>query len=52
MAMYRINITLPDGRKDSYTALFVDGFEAIEQTLADFPEARCVAAIFIRKAAA
>ena len=52
MAIYRIKITMPDGSKGCYTGLFADGFEAIAQTLADFPEARSVSALFIRRAAA
>ena len=35
-----------------YTGIFADGIEAIVQTLADFPEARSVSALFIRRAAA
>lgn len=52
MAIYRIKITMPDGSKGRYTGLFADGFEAVLQTLADFPEARSVAAMFIRRAGA
>jgi hypothetical protein len=51
MAIYRIKITMGDGSKGRYTGLFADGFEAIVQTLADFPDARGIAAIFIRRAA-
>ena len=51
MAIYRITITMPDGSRGRYTGLFQDGFEAVAQTLADFPEARSVAAMFVRRAA-
>ncbi len=49
MAIYRIKITMGDGSKGRYTGLFADGFEAIVQTLADFPDARSVAAMFVRR---
>ena len=52
MAIYRIKITMPDGSRGRYTGIFADGFEAIVQTLADFPDARSVAAMFIQRAAA
>lgn len=51
MAIYRIKITMPDGSRGRHTALFADGFEAVLQTLADFPDARRVSAIFIRRPA-
>ncbi len=50
MAIYRIHITMADGSRGRYTGLFEDGFEAISQTLADFPEARSVSAMFVRRA--
>jgi len=52
MAIYRIRITMADGSHGSYTGLFADGFEAILQTLADYPQARSVSAIFIKRSAA
>ena len=52
MAIYRIKITMPDGFKGHYTGLFASGIEAVLQTLADFPNARSVAAMFIKRAAA
>ena len=52
MAIYRIKITRVDGSTGRYTGLFADGFEAVLQTLANFPEARSVAAMFIRRAGA
>ena len=47
MAIYRIHLTLADGKRADYTALFADTQEAIDQTMADFPEARAVSAMFI-----
>jgi hypothetical protein len=47
MAIYRINITMPDGSRGHCTGLFNDGFEAVLQILADFPDARAVSAMFI-----
>lgn len=52
MAIYRIRITMADGSHGRYTGLFSDGFEAILQTLADYPQARSVSAIFIKRSAA
>lgn len=49
MAIYNIRITLADGSRSRYTGLFSDGFEAVLQTLADFPEARSVSAMFVRR---
>lgn len=49
MNIYRIRITMADGSQGAYTGLFADGFEAIIQTLADFPAARRVAALFVRR---
>jgi hypothetical protein len=51
MATFRIKITMPDGSKGRCTGLFASGSEAVMQTLADFPEARSVAALFILRAA-
>ena len=52
MAIFRIKITMPDGSKGRCTGLFASGSEAIVQTLADFPDARTVAAMFILRTAA
>lgn len=52
MGIYIIKITMSDGSRGRYTGLFADGFEAVQQTLVDFPEARSVAAMFVRRAAA
>ena len=49
MAIYRIRITMADGSAGRYTGLFKDGFEAVLQTLADFPQARSVSAIFNKR---
>lgn len=51
MAIYRIHITLPSGAKCEHTGLFADGCEAVLQTLADFPGARAVSALFVRRPA-
>lgn len=47
MAVYRIQITMPDGSRSRYTGLYADGAEAVLQTLADFPGARAVSAMFV-----
>ena len=52
MAIYRIKITMADGSKGRYTGILADNIETIVQTLADFPGARSVSAMFIRRAAA
>ena len=52
MAIYRIKITMPDGSRGRYTGLFADGFEAVLQTLADFPDARGISAVLIKKGGA
>ena len=49
MAIYRIAITMPDGSRGRYTGLFADGIEAVTQTLADFPDAVSISAIFIKR---
>lgn len=49
MAIYRIHITLSDGSRCRHTGLFADGAEAVLQTLADFPDARSVSALFVRR---
>lgn len=52
MAIYRIHITLADGSRSRYTGLFADGAAAVSQTLANFPGARSVSALFVRRQAA
>lgn len=52
MNIYRIKITMPDGSRGKCHGLFRDGFEAVQQVLADFPEAKAICAIFIMKGGA
>ncbi len=52
MAIYRIHITMADGSVGRCTGLFADGFEAVLQTMADFPEARAISALFIKRSQA
>lgn len=52
MNIYRIRISLPGGSQQCHTGLFADGFEAVLQTLADWPDACAVSATCIRRAAA
>lgn len=52
MNIYRIKITMPDGSKGTYTGIFQDGFEAVVQTVSDYPEAKSVSAIFVMKGGA
>lgn len=52
MNLYRIKITMPDGSKGKCYGLFKDGFEAVLQVFADFPQARAISAIFIMKGGA
>ncbi len=47
MAIYRIKITLANGARCKHTSAFPDGGEAMQQTLADYPQARAVSAMFI-----
>lgn len=51
MAMYRIKIALLGGQRFAYTGLFASGSEAVLQTLADYPGARSVSALFVRRSA-
>lgn len=44
MRIYRVGIAMPDGSKGKFTGLFADGFEAVLQVLADYPDARAVSA--------
>lgn len=39
MKTYRIKITMPDGSTGRHYGLYSDGFEAVIQTITDFPEA-------------
>ena len=47
MAVYRVQITLRDGSRSRYTGLYANGCEAVMQSMADFPDARAVSAMFI-----
>lgn len=49
--MFRIRYTLPSGQRLAYTGLYAHGCEAVQQTLADHPDARSVSALFIRRTA-
>lgn len=49
MHIFRIKITMADGSRDRFMGLFADSFEAVLQTLADFPDAASVSAICIRR---
>lgn len=49
MHAYFIRITLAGGQRLRLQGLFRDGCEAVVQTLADWPDARAVSAICLRK---
>lgn len=51
MNIYRIKITLAAGPRFAYTGLFASGAEAILQTSADWPGARSISAMCLRRAA-
>ena len=51
MSIYRIKITTAAGARLAHTGLFADGCEAVLQTLADWPGARSVSAICLRRPA-
>ena len=51
MAIYRIKVALASGQRFAFTGLFADGCEAMQQTMADYPGACSVAALFVRRAA-
>lgn len=52
MAIYRIKVALDKGPRFAYTGLFASGAEAILQTQADFPDARSITAMCLRRSAA
>lgn len=52
MNIYRIKITFRDGRCGRCHGIFSDGFEAVMQVIADYPEAKSVSAIFVAKGGA
>lgn len=51
MNIYRIKVALGTGPRFAYTGLFVSGAEAILQTQADWPGARSISAMCVRRAA-
>lgn len=52
MNIFKITIRMPDGSRGKCYGIFKDGFEAVYQMRADFPEARSVSAIFVMKGGA
>lgn len=52
MAIFRITIVMPDRRRGRCLGLFADAFEAVAQTMADYPEAASVSALFIKESRA
>ena len=51
MNIFRIKVYLASGRH-AFTGLFASACEAVEQTRADWPEARRVTAICVRRGGA
>lgn len=51
MRPYLIRVTLASGQRLRFPGLFADGCEAVLQILADWPGARAVAAICLRRPA-
>ncbi|BEU96586.1 hypothetical protein ACDW_22910 [Acidovorax sp. DW039] len=49
MALYRITVITATGRL-SFPGLFATSCEAVEQTMADWPEAKSIKAKLIKKA--
>lgn len=47
MSFYRITIVMADRSRGRVLGIYADAFEAIVQTLADFPDAVSVSAIHI-----
>jgi len=52
MSFFRITVCLRPGVKVRFTALFLDGKEAREQTMADYPQARAITFICFKGEAA
>jgi hypothetical protein len=52
MNIYRIKITMTDGSRGTCHGIFTDGFEAVTQVMADFPQAKSISAIFVMKGGA
>lgn len=51
MAIYYIKVTTAEGRRVRHHALYLSGIEAVLQTLADWPDARAISAICVKRAA-
>lgn len=50
MAIFRIKVALPTGKFD-YTGIFHDSQEAYRQTEADYPSARSIVVLFVKRQA-
>lgn len=50
--IFRLQVTLQDGKRLAGVGFFLDSAEAIDQTWADYPEALSVAAICISRGTA
>ena len=44
MRRYLVTFTMPDGQQGRYDGIYADGFEAVIQAMAAFPQARRIAA--------
>lgn len=51
MSIYRIKVALSTGQRFAYTGLFASGAEAVVQTQADWPCARGISVICLRRQA-
>lgn len=51
MNIFRIKVSLPGRPRFAFTGLFASGFDALLQTLADWPEATGISVIYIGGAA-
>lgn len=52
MRIYKIKITMPDGAKWKRLGMYADGFEAVLQTMADYPTACGISCIRLLKGGA
>lgn len=50
MTLYTVEIKTPNGRH-RWCSLYMDGLEAVQQTLADWPEATSIKATPVRRRA-
>ena len=48
VSIFIVKIGMPDGSRGRFMGLFADGFAAVDQVLADFPDATSVSAIHVR----